>query len=159
MANRYPGRGFYEYHKQFSATAAAHFKKHNTKADWSIRNNKLFSNIFTNYRSNTRYLCQSVSHSPAFFPKLLHINSDSYTGQSKWMRTESDKQGRVKEYFDWKEICNHFNGNGGCYRTGCRHLHVCLKCHQKHPAIRCPKNHISASTSKKRPSPPPRKFK
>ena len=31
MANRYPGTGFYEYHKQFSATAAAYLKNHNIK--------------------------------------------------------------------------------------------------------------------------------
>ena len=31
MANHYPGTGFYEYHKQFSATAAAYLKNHNTK--------------------------------------------------------------------------------------------------------------------------------
>ena len=104
MANHCPGTGFYEYHKQFSATAAAYLKNYNTKIDWSISNNKLFSNIFTNYRSNTCNLCQSISHSSAFCPKLLHSNSDINMGQTKWMRTDSDRQGRAKENLKGKKF-------------------------------------------------------
>ena len=46
MATRYNGRGFYEYHKSFSAQATAHLRYSNKKVDWSVPNNKLFANIF-----------------------------------------------------------------------------------------------------------------
>ena len=48
MASRYGGHGFYEYHKLFSARAAAHLKYHNVPVDWSVQNNTLFCNIFAN---------------------------------------------------------------------------------------------------------------
>ena len=35
MAARYPGAGFYDYHKHFSAKAASNLKNHNWKLDWS----------------------------------------------------------------------------------------------------------------------------
>ena len=48
MASRYGGEGFYEYHRMFSAEAAAHLRYANRKVDWSVRNNKLFTTIFVN---------------------------------------------------------------------------------------------------------------
>ncbi|XP_076101126.1 uncharacterized protein LOC143070913 [Mytilus galloprovincialis] len=42
MATRYGGRGFYEYHRQFSLQAAAHLNYNNVMVDWSVRNNALF---------------------------------------------------------------------------------------------------------------------
>lgn len=39
MASRYGGKGFYEYHRMFSAEAAAHLRYANRKVDWSVRNN------------------------------------------------------------------------------------------------------------------------
>ena len=50
-ASRYPGAGFYDYHKQFSAKAAYYLKSHNWKLDCSKRDSQLYSNIFTNYKS------------------------------------------------------------------------------------------------------------
>jgi hypothetical protein len=46
MATRYSGRGFYEYHRQFSLQAAAHLRYNNIMVNWSVRNNSLFCNIF-----------------------------------------------------------------------------------------------------------------
>ena len=37
MGTSYGGKGFYEYHKQFSSKAAAYLKYYNTKVDWSLR--------------------------------------------------------------------------------------------------------------------------
>jgi len=45
MSTRYGGRGFYDYHKQFSAKYAAYLKYENILVDWSVRNNTLFCNI------------------------------------------------------------------------------------------------------------------
>lgn len=37
MATRYPGKGFYEYHRQFSLMAASHLRFNNIMVDWSVR--------------------------------------------------------------------------------------------------------------------------
>ena len=71
MATRYQGRGFYEYHKTFSAEAAAHLRYSNKKVDWSVRNNKLFTSIFVSHRANSCSLCSSSLHLAAFCPKQL----------------------------------------------------------------------------------------
>ena len=68
MAIRYNGHGFMEYHKQFSATAAAHLKYHNIKVDWSVRNNSLVCNILqtanlTNvFTARVSYMVQDFAH-------------------------------------------------------------------------------------------------
>ncbi|CAC5420044.1 unnamed protein product [Mytilus coruscus] len=66
MAIRYPGNGFYEYHKLFSLDSAAHLRYNNMAVDWSIRNNTLFCNIFTNIRPNTCNVCGSNFHTSGF---------------------------------------------------------------------------------------------
>ncbi|CAC5416792.1 unnamed protein product [Mytilus coruscus] len=66
MATRYPGKGFYEYHKRFSLDAAAHTRFNNIAVDWSSRNNTLFCNIFANTRPNTCNLCGSTFHTSDF---------------------------------------------------------------------------------------------
>ena len=78
MASRYSGRGFYEYHKKFSADAAPHLRYNNTKVDWSIRNNTLFCNIFANTRPNACNVCGSTFHG---------ICSDKNSCKSKANRT------------------------------------------------------------------------
>ena len=52
MGIRYTGSGFYEYHRQFSAKAAAYLEQHNIKIDWSIRDNVLYTNVFTGQQSS-----------------------------------------------------------------------------------------------------------
>ncbi|KAL5007460.1 hypothetical protein ScPMuIL_016266 [Solemya velum] len=49
MATQYQGLGFYDYHKQFSAKAAAQVLYRNIPVDWSVRNNSLFCNIFSHF--------------------------------------------------------------------------------------------------------------
>ena len=53
MATRYPGNGFYDYHKMFSTQAAAHLSYSGKKIDWSVRNKTLFCSIFTNGMART----------------------------------------------------------------------------------------------------------
>ena len=71
MASRYPGKGFYEYHRQFSLQAAAHLRYNIIAVDWSVRNNSLFCNIFASLKPNTCNLCNSTLHTSAFCPTLI----------------------------------------------------------------------------------------
>ena len=68
MATRYPGRGFYDYHRQFSLQASAQLRYNNVLVDWSIRDNTLFCNIFANVVPNMCQVCQSTLHSTGFCP-------------------------------------------------------------------------------------------
>ena len=71
MGYEYGGKGFYEYHKIFSSQAAAYLRYHNIKVDWSVRNNRLFCNVFMNHKPNSCNLCQCTTHSAGFCPQLL----------------------------------------------------------------------------------------
>ena len=78
MGYEYGGKGFYEYHKIFSSQAAAYLRYHNIKVDWSVRNNRLFCNVFVNHKPNSCNLCQSTTHSAGFCPQLLQNKSKMY---------------------------------------------------------------------------------
>ena len=81
MASRYVGNGFYEYHKLFSASAAAHLKYQGLPVDWSVRNNTLFCNIFANMKPITCLNCQSINHSVAFCPNNVRNSNVSMIAQ------------------------------------------------------------------------------
>ena len=147
MASRYPGAGFYDYHKQFSAKAAAYLKNHNWKLDWSKRDSQLYSNIFTNYKSNC---CYSVSHLSDFCPRILQENKSTFyspasNNYSNNRSGSSDSYGRQKYYMKGEEICNNFNGNKGCFLSRCHNLHVCIGCHGLHPRSQGTKGKDSTS--------------
>ncbi|CAC5415197.1 unnamed protein product [Mytilus coruscus] len=109
MATRYPGKGFYEYHKRFSADAAAHLRHNNIPVDWSIRNNTLFCNIFANIKPNTCSICSSTFHSSSYCNQSNNNNRNT-TGSN---RSDQDIHGRERSYHGGKEICNNFNGKTG----------------------------------------------
>ena len=131
MASKYGGSAFYTYHKLFSAKAAAHLRYQNIPVDWSIRNNTLFCDIFADQRPNSCSICQDVTHSSGFCPKLLT------QGSERRPERNSDVYGRPKVYHLGKEVCNNFNGEKGCSRPRCNNLHVCLTCKQEHPRYKC----------------------
>ncbi|VDI28486.1 Hypothetical predicted protein [Mytilus galloprovincialis] len=133
MATRYPGKGFYEYHKRFSADAAAHLRHNNIPVDWSIRNNTLFCNIFANIKPNTCSICSSTFHSSSYCNQS-NSNNRNTTGSN---RSDQDIHGRERSYHGGKEICNNFNGKTGCFRPHCRNLHICLSCNGEHPKTVC----------------------
>ena len=81
MASRYAGRGFYEYHKKFSADAAAHLGYNNTKVDWAIRNNTLFCNIFANTRPNACNVCGSTFHVTWFCGQSVSAQTKIHVNQ------------------------------------------------------------------------------
>ena len=156
MASRYPGAGFYDYHKQFSAKAASYLKNHNWKLDWSKRDSQLYSNIFTNYKSNCCQHCFSVSHLSDFCPRILQENKSAFYGPasnnySNKRSGSSDSYGRQKYYMKGEEICNNFNGNKGCFRSRCNNLHVCIGCHGSHPRSQCTKDKDSNSKTPSQP--------
>ena len=160
MAARYPGAGFYDYHKQFSAKAASYLKNHNWKLDWSKRDSQLYSNIFTNYKSNCCQHWHSVSHLSDFCPKIFQDNKITYFGSASNNNSNkssgtSDSHGRQRSFIKGDEICNNFNGNKGCFRSRCNNLHVCLECHGPHSRSQCTKDKDGKipSQSKNRPSP------
>lgn len=107
MASRYPGRGFYEYHKKISADAAAHLRYNNTKVDWSIRNNTLFCNIFANTRPNACNVCGTTFHGTGFCGQSVYAQTKNQINQKQ---TDPDTYGRERIYYLGREICNNFNG-------------------------------------------------
>ena len=137
MASRYGGKGFYEYHRMFSAEAAAHLHYANRKVDWSVRNNKLFTTIFVNQRANTCSVCNSSLHVASFCPSQLDKKVNSYNSQS---RASADIKGRPRVQFQGKEICNNYNGKYGCHNRRCTNLHICLTCKKEHPQHTCSNN-------------------
>ena len=144
MATRYQGRGFYEYHKTFSAEAAAHLRYSNKKVDWSVRNNKLFTSIFVNHRASSCSLCNSSLHLTAFCPKLL---DDKNTRSYNPNQPSTDVVGRSRIKFKGKEICNNFNSNSGCHFSHCRRAHVCSTCKKDHSQISCDSKNSQTQTS------------
>lgn len=146
MATRYNGRGFYEYHKTFSAQAAAHLRYSNKKVDWSIRNNKLFASIFVNHRASVCYICNSSLHSAAFCPNHLNEKSKQYPNQNQ---KTIDVAGRARLQFNGREICNNFNAVKGCQFPNCRRAHVCLTCKKEHSQQTCDSKNSQATTSSK----------
>ena len=134
MASRYGGKGFYEYHRMFSAEAAAHLRYANRKVDWSVRNNKLFTTIFVNQRANTCNLCNSSLHVSSFCPTQLVGKGNNHNSLNKG---SNDVRGRMRVSFQGKEICNNFNGQAGCNFRGCRNLHICLICKKEHSQHSC----------------------
>ena len=136
MGTRYPGSGFYEYHRQFSAKAAAYLEQHNIKIDWSIRDNILYTNIFTGQQASSCRLCHSLSHDTSFCEQTLHERYSRF--DNKQIDKTSDMRGRAKQFFNGQEICNNYNGSKGCIRDRCNYSHVCLSCHNSHPQRKCP---------------------
>lgn len=137
MASRYGGHGFYEYHRMFSAEAAAHLSYANRKVDWSVRNNKLFTTIFVNQKSNTCNLCSSSLHVSSFCPNQLNDNRNSHNSAYSPNRVNKDMRGRSRITFQGKEICNNFNVQTGCNYRNCPNLHICLSCKKEHPQHTC----------------------
>lgn len=145
MASRYGEKGFYEYHRMFSAEAAAHLRYANRKVDWSVRNNKLFTTIFVNQRAYTCNICNSSLHVAAFCSSQLQEKGDN--SRNSINKSNKDKRGRARISFMGKEICNNFNVQAGCNYNPCRNLHICLTCKKQHPQHSCTMSKNSPSGS------------
>ncbi|KAK3099253.1 hypothetical protein FSP39_001635 [Pinctada imbricata] len=137
MATRYPGKAFYEYHKQFSLTAAAHLRYNNILVDWSIRNKSLFCNIFANSKAASCTICNSTLHTTGFCPSSKDVDRVEKTRPISQSDKETDTYGRKRMFFLGKEICNNFNGERGCKLFRCNNSHICLDCKGDHSRLSC----------------------
>ncbi|XP_052713846.1 uncharacterized protein LOC128187444 [Crassostrea angulata] len=132
MATRYPGKGFYEYHRQFSLMAASHLRFYNIMVDWSVRNNTLFCNIFANAKAQSCTHCHSTLHLTNFCAMAATQKTEKLQ-----LEREVDSYGRKRLYHAGKEICNNFNGTRGCQLSRCRNAHICLDCRGEHARQNC----------------------
>ncbi|XP_040207742.1 uncharacterized protein LOC120938098 [Rana temporaria] len=143
LGYKYGGHAFYDYHRSFSAKAAAKLSQFQAKTDWSICDTELFCRHFAGLRSPLCTLCQSSTHTanwcsdnsikrPAYPPSSS--TSQSLPGPSQ--QRQVDRLGRPIFFLGGAPICNNFN-NAGCFHSQCRLLHVCTACHKAHPKTTC----------------------
>lgn len=158
MATRFPGNGFYEYHCQFSMRSAAYLRYNNVCVDWSVRDNNLFSNIFTNRPANFCGHCGSTLHSTNFCPSsppqksmtVSTYSSNNALSKNSTKDSTVDSHGRTRVFFANREICNNFNGDRGCSVPVCNKLHACIACkNSDHPKPNCPLGKSGPQTKKK----------
>ena len=158
MSSRFGGTLFYEYHKSFSARAAALLQSYNIKVDWSLRDTRMYTTIFSGCRANSCTVCRSMTHTTDFCPLTAYANNVNQNNQKGFNGSKSggnyqtnkpasvqnsvvDAQGRLRVRFQGKEICNNFNGETGCLRFQCGMSHACLICKSPaHPAHKCAKS-------------------
>ena len=143
MATRYPGSGFYEYHRQFSLRAASHLRFNNTAVNWAIRDNTLFCNIFANSRPNICNICYSTLHSTGFCPKQngqMNFKGRPMSPNIPSPQSNIDIRGRNRIFHRGQEICNNYYGDRGCFSKRCNYIHVCLDCKGEHSRAVCQKN-------------------
>lgn len=148
MALTFPGTGFYDYHRAFSAKAAAFCAK-NVKIDWSVRDESLFTTIFAGSKATQCEHCKSPLHASDFCymrarstpsGSKLTYSVDNYPGPSNQNPNQPsfDNMGRLKSYHYGAEICNNFNSIKGCNKPVCSFAHVCKKCKDRHAIGNCP---------------------
>ncbi len=137
IAMKFGGSVFYDYHRAFSARAAAMYTQHKIRINWGIRDNYIFSNVTAGRKVITCNYCNSLDHFSPQCPSNL-FKKDQDMHQSHRDR-HSDKRGRPRLYHQGKEICNNFNSETGCKHEKCTHMHVCLSCKKEHPKIQCGK--------------------
>ena len=150
MATRFPS-AFYEYHKAFSARAAAMLANNNLKIDWASRDTTMYCSIFAGHRASACTVCSSLTHSAPFCPQTFpsQVNRPGTKHQSNSRLDNSlptsDVRGRPRVVFQGKEICNNFNATGGCTRLSCTFCHMCSICKSRnHPAFLCKRSHMNA---------------
>ncbi|KAL5011691.1 hypothetical protein ScPMuIL_010242 [Solemya velum] len=131
------GLGFYDYHKQFSAKAAAQVLYRNIPVDWSVRNNSLFCNIFSHF--HPRHMFLLPQYQPYYC--LLSLREFRITiAQIYFFGAPLRPQipMAAQSAFSGQEVCNNLNSVTGCRRSQCRNLHVCTGCKRNHSQSECP---------------------
>lgn len=92
LATILPGSVFYEYHKAFSARAAAALlHQRSIKVNWAIRDNQLYTTVCSGYKSNSCKLCNHMSHTEDFCPLILNGASRERTNT----RRDNNGQGNT----------------------------------------------------------------
>ena len=127
------GNLFYQYHKAFSAKAAAALLNHRIKIDWSIVDYKIHMNVFSGRRANSCSLCQGVDHNTDMCS--LNVGSRNNAAAKRMSgfeyQNKTSTRPKRKTLSDGTEVCYPFNENK-CWRgETCKNAHVCLKCLSK----------------------------
>ncbi len=159
MAHKFGGTTFYEYHRLFSARAAAMLQNHNIKIDWSTKDTNIFCMTFAGHTTISCNRCGSKTHTSPFCPQVGEVTMNANTMNklkyasipSKSYGKYQDSKGRSRTIQDGKEICNNFNGEAGCFRFNCNYLHACSLCKKRtHGVSNCqaannpPKNNFQS---------------
>ncbi|KAM4794878.1 uncharacterized protein WCC33_000014 [Rhinophrynus dorsalis] len=139
LGYRYGGSAFYDYHRSFSAKAAAAWAQFNYLADWSQLDTELFCQHFAGLRAPVCSVCQATDHTSGFCPNSS--TNEPSTSQAKAQalsqspprpsRKITDRLGRPIIYVGKDQICNNYNYTG-CVFSACRLLHLCVF-HNLHP--------------------------
>ena len=158
IAHQFGGNRFYEYHKAFSAKAAALLHQRGIKVDWSKRDYGLFCTLFAGVKTNTCSLCGSVSHTSEFCALLVNPNlektNNSGSNTRNFGNTGSNdsalKRGtRNQVLFQGIPLnCNNYNYRS-CSRVSCKFLHLCRECFSSHPVSKCTKGSQPSTSTQK----------
>ena len=144
------GIQYYQYHKLFSAKAAAALLNHGHKVDWSVIDVDLHLKVFAGRRANACQLCQGVDHPTDYCPQkfeggLRHSNKST--------AKTFEKTHKRQKLEDGVEICERHNNNRCHYGESCDYHHVCSLCHSKyHIKGECPKSTFKFQQNFQRPS-------
>ena len=142
LGHKFGGSAFYDYHRSFSAKAAALWAQHQVVAVWSRVDTELFCRHFAGLRSPVCATCQSSSHTAYWCPNseasALPGTSRAFPGSlpAPAQAPTVDKLGRPIQYLGKSPICNNFN-HGVCNYGQCRLLHICSGCFRAHPKSTC----------------------
>ena len=135
MANQFGGTRFNDYHKAFTAKAAALLHQRHIKVDWSIRDKSLFCTMFAGMKINICGLCSSVNHASDFCPLLVNPNLKR-THQGIQENFRSQPGGSLNGTRKAPPFCNNYN-EYPCTHTVCKFFHLCSECLGQHPKSKC----------------------
>lgn len=141
LGHKYGGASFYDYHRSFSAKAAAALVQFQFVTNWANIDMELFCRHFAGLRAPSCAGCQSIFHSMDWCPNVVNpVQDRSLPGPSGLQLGTPgvDKLGRPIVYLGKSQVCNNYNMNG-CGFNSCRALHVCSQCFRAHPRSACPK--------------------
>ena len=154
MSHKFGGSAFYEYHRSFSARAAAMLQNYNIKINWAIKDTNLFCMTFAGRTALTCGQCNSLAHTTQFCPQNIGKNQNtphfgiSTVGGNQKLGTNRgiDIKGRNRVSHKGRELCNNYNSSAGCDKPNCQYWHICIKCRAPgHPMALCKGANSSAN--------------
>ncbi|VDH89876.1 Hypothetical predicted protein [Mytilus galloprovincialis] len=109
--HNFHGLKFYDYHKIFSAKAAALLREKRVKVDWSLRDRDILSLITAGSSVNVCKICNLIDHATQYCPlqSSVQVESPSSRSSSSSNLQSVDKQGRSRVFHEGREMCNNFN--------------------------------------------------
>ena len=131
MSVMFSGAHFYDYHRRFSAKAAAVLAQMNIVADWSQRDNNIFIEVFSGLKANRCKHCTSINHNSEscastlrrknndFNPQTDNFNSQN-VGAAASHNTSQSQDRSPRPRHEGREICMKFNYRNCSYGLGTR---------------------------------------